>query len=328
MFSSVCKNAADSDSERYFTHSEPMFLLQTKPPERIENNFQTIANDRMLLYPSHYSGIGDSLPTKDSDTELFAFDISDSFLQYQSPYYAEQTNFNVNCCDSTVENAELQLKNVQEESVSLSSVGRCIRTACDILLGIDPCDNDNLLGSIYSQLKGAISTEFNFSTSHEDASLLKANILYGCEDYQSENNCENRESENKLLKYDDIPSLSMRYNFSETFTEDETTDSEFMSLISSDSKQQASFSGADQLDGNVQKNTEIKREKLETEKYQFKHDFRLSRSLRYKSSETPNEERNDTKPKQSGEKLLQCDGCQRIFPLQDNLDRHLSTQSG
>ncbi|GFT12791.1 hypothetical protein NPIL_370641 [Nephila pilipes] len=218
MFSSECKNAADIDFERYFMHSEPMFLIHTKPFERIENDFQTLTNEQMLLYPSHYSGFEDSVPTEDSAMELFAFDKHDSFSQCQGPYYTEQTNFLVNCCDSSVENAELQVKNVQEESVSLSSVGRCIRTACDILLGIDPCDNDNLLGTIHSQSKGVISSEFNFPPSHEEASLLKANMLYGSGENRSKRKCENLESENKLFKQDSIPSLSMRNNFSETFT--------------------------------------------------------------------------------------------------------------
>ncbi|GFU25055.1 hypothetical protein NPIL_248931 [Nephila pilipes] len=71
-----------------------------------------------------------------------------------------------------------------------------------------------------------------------------------------------------------------------------TTDSQLMDLISSDSKQQASFSEVEFLDGNGENKSEITSEKLESEKYQFKHDSSLSRSVCIKSSEIPTEERN------------------------------------
>ncbi|GFT19472.1 hypothetical protein NPIL_209481, partial [Nephila pilipes] len=71
-----------------------------------------------------------------------------------------------------------------------------------------------------------------------------------------------------------------------------TTDSQFMDLISSDSKQQASFSEVEFLDGNGENKSEITSKKLESEKYQFKHDSSLSRLLCIKSSEIPTVERN------------------------------------
>ncbi|GFT73816.1 hypothetical protein NPIL_60931 [Nephila pilipes] len=62
----------------------------------------------MFLYLSHFAGFRDSLSTEDSDTELLAFDISDSISQYQDSFYTAQPNFLANCYDSSEENTELR----------------------------------------------------------------------------------------------------------------------------------------------------------------------------------------------------------------------------
>ncbi|GFT12787.1 hypothetical protein NPIL_370621, partial [Nephila pilipes] len=93
------------------------------------------------------------------------------------------------------ESTEFKRKNLQEESVTLSAVGRCIRTACDTLLGMDYCDTDHFLETTDSQFMGIISS-INL------ASFMEPELLDGNVKKKSESKRENLRSENNLCKQD------------------------------------------------------------------------------------------------------------------------------
>ncbi|GFS81436.1 hypothetical protein NPIL_617061, partial [Nephila pilipes] len=244
----------NKDLKGNIRHFDATSLRCANTLERFENEYQTMANDRMSEYQVHQTSPKYSSPIEDGDTEVFEIDTRNNFPLCQDYISEEIPNLPVKCTDSSERSAEFNQKNLQEGLVTLSAVGRCIRNACDSLLGMDPWDNDNLL---------------------------------------------------------------------------ETTNSQFKDLISSHSKQQASFSEAELMDANVENKSESKREKLESGENQFKQGSSHSRSQLYKSSETSPEEPNfntcintyriheqnlsENDNKVAGKKLLQCDFCQRIF---------------
>ncbi|GFS34391.1 hypothetical protein NPIL_343191, partial [Nephila pilipes] len=217
MSSIDSKRVFQTDLEGNIEHFGTTSLRCANAFEKFENEYQSIENDRMLEYQVHQTSPKYSSPIEYSDTEVLEIDKMNDFLQFQVSNSEEITNLPVKCCDSREESSELNRKDLHEESVTLSAVGRSIRNAIDCLLGIDPWNTDHLLI---------------------------------------------------------------------------TTDSHFMDLISSDSKQQASISEVEFSDGNGENKSEITSEKLESEKYQFKHDSSLSRLLCIKSSEIPTVERN------------------------------------
>ncbi|GFU25056.1 hypothetical protein NPIL_248941 [Nephila pilipes] len=195
-------------------HFDTTILRFANTFEKFENEYQTMANDRMSEYQVHQTSPKYSSPIEDSDTKVLEIDKRNHFPLYQGYISEEIPNLLVKCCDSSEGSSELKRENLHEGLVTLSAVGRCIRIACDTLLGMDPCNTDHLL---------------------------------------------------------------------------ENTDSQFIDFISFDSKQQASFSEVEMLGGNMENKSEITSEKLESEKYQFKQDSSLSRSMRNKSSEISTE---------------------------------------
>ncbi|GFU14065.1 hypothetical protein NPIL_48821, partial [Nephila pilipes] len=250
MSSNDCKRFNQTYLKRNISDFDTTSLGCANAFENLEYEYQTMANDRLSEYQVHQTSPKYSPPIEDSYTEVLEIDTRNHFPILQSYIPAEIPNSIVKSCDSIVESCELKRENLHEGLVTLSAVGRCIRNACNCLLGMDPCNTDHLL---------------------------------------------------------------------------ENTDSQFIELISSDSKQQGSFSEVKLLDGNGENNSESKREKLESEKYQFKHDSSLSRALCNKSSEISTEEgilnprinkygmyeqmvlENDYQPSFKGKKAFQCD---------------------
>ncbi|GFT43192.1 hypothetical protein NPIL_311361 [Nephila pilipes] len=215
-YKSVNQKCPKSDFENF----DKISLRHTNAFERHETDFHVIANDRMLLHPSHHGASRDSLSTEKSDTELLSFDISDSFSQCQGSFYIEQTNFLVTSYDFREENTEVIENYLQNESVSLSAVGRCVRTSCEILLGMDSSNTDNLLGSFDSQFEYLNSSEFTSLDSEKEESFSEVELLDERGQNKSESKCENRASENNLIKHDSISSGLLSHNASTTSTEE------------------------------------------------------------------------------------------------------------
>ncbi|GFT81412.1 hypothetical protein NPIL_391671, partial [Nephila pilipes] len=210
-------------------------LHQENALERLENENQTLANDRMSETQVLHTTQKYSLPTENSDTEVFDLDTRNCFSSCNRNIHEEIPNLLVKCCDPSEGSLEFKRKNLQAVSVTLSAVGRCIRTACDTLLGMDYCDTDHFL---------------------------------------------------------------------------DTTDSQFMGTISSNSIHLASFMEPELLDRNVKKKSESKRENLKSENNLCEQDFSLSHS------------------KRGREKVFQCEVCQQLFSRKQTLDCHNLIHSG
>ncbi|GFT12789.1 hypothetical protein NPIL_370631 [Nephila pilipes] len=105
MASNDCKSSNQTDLKRNIGHFDTTSLRHEKTFERFENVYWTMANDRMSEYQGH---ISEEIP-----------------------------NSLVKCCDPREESSEFLRNNLQEGLFTLSTIGRCIRTACDSLLGMD-----------------------------------------------------------------------------------------------------------------------------------------------------------------------------------------------
>ncbi|GFT93012.1 hypothetical protein NPIL_103241 [Nephila pilipes] len=270
MSSNNSKCVIQTDLKGNIGHFDTTSLRCANAFEKFENEYQTIENYQMLEYQVHQTSPKYSSSIEDSETEVLEMDKRNKFPLSQGYISEEIPNLHVKCCDLREESSEHKRKNLQDGLVTLSTVGRCIRNACDSLLGMNPCNTDQLL---------------------------------------------------------------------------ENTDYQLMDLISFDSKQQASFSEVELLDVNVEDKNEITSEKLESEKYQLKHDSSLFHSLSNNSSETSTEEsnfktsintygiheknpsENDYQRKHTEENLFQCNECQRTFSDRRNFNRHLLTHS-
>ncbi|GFU10069.1 hypothetical protein NPIL_454441, partial [Nephila pilipes] len=250
MSSIDSKRVFQTDLKGNIEHFDTTSLRCANAFEKFENEYQSMADDRMSEYQVHQLSLNYSSSIEDSETEVLEMDTRNDFPLSQGFISEEIPNLHVKGCDSSEESCDRKRENLHEELVTLSAVGRCIRNACDILIGMDPCNTDHLLI---------------------------------------------------------------------------TTNSPFMDLISSDSKQQASFSEIELLDGNGENKSEITSEKAESEKYQFKQDSSPSRALRNNSSEISTEEgnfnprinkygmyeqkvlQNDYQPSFTGKKAFQCE---------------------
>ncbi|GFY77091.1 hypothetical protein TNIN_462321 [Trichonephila inaurata madagascariensis] len=107
------------------------------------------------------------------ETQEFNTSRIHNFSQQQIPSHGEPSNSHFNCIYSNEENWELQQKRDQKDSNSISVVGRCIRTACDVLHGMDYENNDILSGSIDSQHNDIFPSEFNVFHSKKETSSCK-----------------------------------------------------------------------------------------------------------------------------------------------------------
>ncbi|GFU45544.1 hypothetical protein NPIL_670161 [Nephila pilipes] len=155
------------DSKRVFQtylkgnmeHFDTTSLQCANAFEKFENEYQSMADDRMSEYQVHQTSPKYSPPIEDSDTEVLEIDKINDFLLFQGSNSEEITNLPVKCCDSREESSELKRKNLHEGLVTLSAVGRCIRNAIDCLLGMDPCYTDHLLKTTDSQYMDLISPD-------------------------------------------------------------------------------------------------------------------------------------------------------------------------
>ncbi|GFU32375.1 hypothetical protein NPIL_458641 [Nephila pilipes] len=93
--------------------------------------------------------------------------------------------------------------------ITLSAVRRFIRTACDILLGIDSCNTEYLSETIDFQCMGLISSNSKKEASFSESELLEKNV----ENY-FESKREKLQSENNMFKHNSSQSCSLRYNSS------------------------------------------------------------------------------------------------------------------
>ncbi|GFT24370.1 hypothetical protein NPIL_641331, partial [Nephila pilipes] len=205
MSSNDFKCVYQADLKGNIEHFDTMALRQENALERFENEIQALANDRLSEKQVHHTTQKYSLPTEDSEMEVLEIDTRNSFSLCNGNIHEEIPNLLVKCCDPSEESTEFKRKNLQEESVTLSAVGRCIRTACDTLLRMDYCDTDHFLETPDSQFLGTISSNSIQLASFMEPELLDRNVKK-----KSESKLENLKSENNLRKQDSSLSPSKR----------------------------------------------------------------------------------------------------------------------
>ncbi|GFY65019.1 zinc finger protein 16 [Trichonephila inaurata madagascariensis] len=114
-------------------------------------------------------------------------------------------------------NREVQ-ESEKEDSVNISVVGHCIRSACDCLLGINSQHNDDNSENIASQSEGSILSELNsFNPEGEPLGLQNERFDVNVS-ISSENISESIDSKKEVFKFDSInsgfncPETSMNSN--------------------------------------------------------------------------------------------------------------------
>ncbi|GFY45785.1 hypothetical protein TNIN_33591 [Trichonephila inaurata madagascariensis] len=175
ILSNESKKHIQNDSERNFDNSEPFALLHTDAVENFQSRFQPIDDKGMFGYTSQNTFVIGSGTIEENFMETQEFDSSrfHNFSQQQIPSHGEPSNSHFKCIYSNEKNWELQQKRYQKDSNSISVVGRCIRTACDVLQGMDYEKKNNLSESIDSQHNDFIPSEFNVFHSKKETSSCK-----------------------------------------------------------------------------------------------------------------------------------------------------------
>ncbi|GFY61952.1 hypothetical protein TNIN_365801, partial [Trichonephila inaurata madagascariensis] len=204
---SECKKFLQDDSEENLDNSGPFSLLHTDVFESFQSGFQPIDNNAMLGYKSQNTSCIDNDTIEDSFLETQEFDTNrcHSIFQYQNQSDGEQSKLHFECSYSNEEKRELQQKRDQKDSISISVVGRCIRTAFDVLNGIDHENNGIFSETIESHFKDIFQTEPNFFYSIEETLSHKDELLYKNEENRIDNHqskCENIDLSNKQLEQD------------------------------------------------------------------------------------------------------------------------------
>ncbi|GFY39371.1 hypothetical protein TNIN_300721 [Trichonephila inaurata madagascariensis] len=92
----------------------------------------------MFGYTSQNTSLIDSEPIEDHFIETQEFDTSrfHTFYQQLNHSHGEQSNSHSEYIYSNEEKWKLQQNRDQKDSISISAVGRCIRSACNILHGM------------------------------------------------------------------------------------------------------------------------------------------------------------------------------------------------
>ncbi|GFY44201.1 hypothetical protein TNIN_473571 [Trichonephila inaurata madagascariensis] len=134
----------NNDFGRTLVTLEPISSSRADVIEIIRNECQPIAYEEILNYSSQNS-VNFSLPVQDNWRNSEVSDTKDlvSFLQWQNNFQV-QPNTVFECNEFSGVNMEVQ-GSKQGDSVDISTVVECIRTACDILLGMNSPENNDLI---------------------------------------------------------------------------------------------------------------------------------------------------------------------------------------
>ncbi|GFT35727.1 zinc finger protein 333 [Trichonephila clavipes] len=212
-----CKKRFQNDCEENLDNSEQFSLLHTDVFESLQSRLKPIDDKEMLGYTSQNTSPRDSETNKDSFMETEEFDTSrfHNFFSYQNQCHGEQSKSDMKCNYSNEENRELHKKRYQKDSMNISDVGRCIRTACDVLHGMDAENNGVFSQTIDSQYKDIFESEPKFFYSKEETLTRKDEPLYKNEENtidERESQCENVELSNKPLGHDSSVEILKSYH--------------------------------------------------------------------------------------------------------------------
>ncbi|GFS80889.1 hypothetical protein TNCV_126461 [Trichonephila clavipes] len=126
-------------------NSEPFLLLHRDAFENFQSRLQPIDDTTMLKYTSQNTSLIGYETIEDNLMETQEFDTSriHNCSQQMNGSHGEQSNSHFKCNYSNQENLKVQRKIDLKNSLNISFVGRCIRTACDVLHGMN-YDNDDI----------------------------------------------------------------------------------------------------------------------------------------------------------------------------------------
>ncbi|GFY39368.1 hypothetical protein TNIN_300691 [Trichonephila inaurata madagascariensis] len=331
-----CKKFLQDDSEENLDNSETFSLLHTDEFESFQSGFQPIDNKAMLGYTSQNTSYIDNDTIEDNFSEPQEFDTSrcHSFFQYQNQSHGEQSKLHLKCSYSNEENRELQQKRDQEDSISISVVGRCIRTACDVLLGIDHENNGVFSETIDSHYKEIFQTEPNFFYSKEETLSRKDELLHKNEANRidkQESKFENADSSNKQLEHDSSVEI-LKSSHSQSQVEISRFERTFVCEIG--------MKRLNTLSLLLTHNCPDSPEKHFQHRLHQKHFYEMGHFSQQKLTkdrsfqctvcdkvflENDRDRHMNTHP---GEKSILCDICKRTFNDTSKLTRHMLTHSG
>ncbi|GFU78071.1 zinc finger protein 16 [Trichonephila clavipes] len=191
VFSNEYETPTENDLERTFATLQPFSSTSAIAFENVQNEYRPIAYEEFLNYSPQSPAINCSLPMEDCRREPQVSNANEllSCLQGQNNFQKVQPNLVSEYIESIGVNKEVQ-GSVQEDSVSISTVGECIRTACDSLLGINSQHNDLHSRNFDSRSEGYIQSEIPLFDPKAEVSVhLDANV------------CKNSENKSESIQF-------------------------------------------------------------------------------------------------------------------------------
>ncbi|GFU78103.1 hypothetical protein TNCV_1316331 [Trichonephila clavipes] len=197
----------ENDFGRMFVNLEPVSSRHTYVIENIRNESQPIAYKEILNYSLHSSVNSFCLLIQDNwrDTEKSDAKGLVSFLQRQTNFQEVQPNTVFEYNEFSSLNTEVQ-GSKQGDSVNISTVRECIRTACDCLLGMNPQNNYLISENFDFRYDHSIPSEIHLFDPKVKPSKVQREHFYTNSDMEIENKCERVELKNKLTKFNSINS--------------------------------------------------------------------------------------------------------------------------
>ncbi|GFY71743.1 zinc finger protein 16 [Trichonephila inaurata madagascariensis] len=193
----------ENELERSFVTLPPFSSIRTKAFENDRNEYRSIVNEEILNYIPQSPAINCCLPMEDCWKEPSPSNASGLVycLQGQNNFQEAQTNSIFKCNKPSGVSTEVP-GSVQQDSVDISSVGDCIRAACDSLLGMNCQHNDLQSENLDYRWKDLIWTELPLFDPKAEVSVLQRDHLDANVRKNSESKSESIELKKQDLKLD------------------------------------------------------------------------------------------------------------------------------
>ncbi|GFY44672.1 zinc finger protein 16 [Trichonephila inaurata madagascariensis] len=199
----------ENDLEKTFVTLEPISKRRRNAFESVRNELRPTACEEILNYSSQSAGNNFNVFMQDKWTETQVSNASRLFtqssLKWQNNFQDVITNSGHEYNEFSRVNREVQVIE-KEDSVNISVVGHCIRTACDCLLGIKSQHNDDNSENFASKFKGTILSELNSFNPQGEPLVLQNERFDVNVSISSESKSESIELKKEVFKFDSINS--------------------------------------------------------------------------------------------------------------------------